>query len=120
MIVVAVCGVNHCSTATSPTARSSASTRSDRACRPGCRQLSDGRHSRNAQGDARRRRQTDRIAARIEDEDLERLEEHGSADAPSGTSAAVRPSSPLERLAQFADIRPNDEFYDLGRDAAAC
>jgi len=54
--------------------------------------------------------------ARIEDEDLERLEDHGYSRRAIWDIGSVAAFFNLSnRLAQLADIRPNDEFYDLGR-----
>ncbi|GCF13410.1 alkyl hydroperoxide reductase AhpD [Haloarcula mannanilytica] len=54
--------------------------------------------------------------ARIEDEDLERLEEYGYSRRAIWDIGSVAAFFNLSnRLAQLADIRPNEEFYDLGR-----
>ena len=54
--------------------------------------------------------------ARIEEADLERLEEHGYSRRAIWDIGSVAAFFNLSnRLAQLADIRPNDEFYDLGR-----
>ncbi|GGK67492.1 MULTISPECIES: peroxidase-related enzyme [Haloarcula] len=54
--------------------------------------------------------------ARIEESDLERLEEHGYSRRAIWDIGSVAAFFNLSnRLAQLADIRPNDEFYDLGR-----
>jgi len=54
--------------------------------------------------------------ARIEESDLERLAEHGYSRRAIWDIGSVAAFFNLSnRLAQLADIRPNDEFYDMGR-----
>ncbi|PSP63391.1 alkylhydroperoxidase [Halobacteriales archaeon QH_8_67_36] len=54
--------------------------------------------------------------ARIEEADLARLEEHGYSRQAIWDIGSVAAFFNLSnRLAQLADIRPNEEFYDLGR-----
>ena len=54
--------------------------------------------------------------AEVTDEDLERLREHGFSDTEiwdiASTSALFNLSN---RMAHVADMRPNEEFYELGR-----
>ncbi|HEY8553724.1 MAG TPA: peroxidase-related enzyme [Burkholderiales bacterium] len=55
-------------------------------------------------------------SATIEDEDFARLREHGFSDEDIWDIAAIASFFALSnRLANFASIRPNDEFYLLGR-----
>jgi len=52
----------------------------------------------------------------VEEADLERLREHGFSDEAIwdiGSTASLFNLS--NRMAHFADMRPNDEFYDMGR-----
>jgi len=55
--------------------------------------------------------------AEVTDADLERLREHGFSDTEiwdiASTSALFNLSN---RMAHVADMRPNEEFYELGRD----
>jgi len=55
-------------------------------------------------------------SATIEDEDFARLREHGFSDEDIWDIAAIASFFALSnRLANFASIRPNDEFFLLGR-----
>jgi uncharacterized peroxidase-related enzyme len=54
--------------------------------------------------------------AAVEEDDIERLREHGFSMSEIwdiGSTAALFNLS--NRMAHFADMRPNDEFYELGR-----
>lgn len=54
--------------------------------------------------------------AAVDEADLERLREHGYSEEEIwdiGSTAALFNLS--NRMAQFADMRPNEEFYTLGR-----
>ncbi len=52
----------------------------------------------------------------VEDEDLERLRKHGFADEDVWDIAAIAAFFALSnRMANFTDMRPNDEFYLMGR-----
>jgi uncharacterized peroxidase-related enzyme len=54
--------------------------------------------------------------AEVTEADFERLEEHGFSRRAIWDVGSVAAFFNLSnRLAQLADIRPNDEFYDLGR-----
>ncbi|WP_162318225.1 peroxidase-related enzyme [Haloarcula limicola] len=56
--------------------------------------------------------------AAVDESDLERLEEYGFSRRAVWDIGSVAAFFNLSnRLAQLADIRPNEEFYDLGRDA---
>jgi len=55
--------------------------------------------------------------ATVEEEDLERLREHGFSDEAIWDVGAVAGLFNLSnRMAHLADMRPNEEFYQLGRD----
>ncbi|HEX7043729.1 MAG TPA: peroxidase-related enzyme [Burkholderiales bacterium] len=55
-------------------------------------------------------------SATLEDDDFARLREHGFSDEDIWDIAAIASFFALSnRLANFASIRPNDEFYLLGR-----
>jgi uncharacterized peroxidase-related enzyme len=57
--------------------------------------------------------------AAVEEDDIERLREYGFSMAEIwdiGSTAALFNLS--NRMAHFADMRPNDEFYELGRDGS--
>jgi len=55
--------------------------------------------------------------ATVEEEDLERLREHGFSDEAIWDIGAVTGLFNLSnRMAHLADMRPNEEFYQLGRD----
>ena len=55
--------------------------------------------------------------ATVEEDDLERLREHGFSDEAIWDVGAVAGLFNLSnRMAHLADMRPNDEFYQLGRD----
>ena len=57
--------------------------------------------------------------AAVEEDDIERLREHGFSMEEIwdiGSTAALFNLS--NRMAHFADMRPNDEFYELGRDGS--
>ena len=57
--------------------------------------------------------------AAVEEDDIERLREHGFSMEEIwdiGSTAALFNLS--NRRAHFADMRPNDEFYELGRDGS--
>jgi uncharacterized peroxidase-related enzyme len=52
----------------------------------------------------------------IDDEDLEKLRKHGFADEDVWDIAAIAAFFALSnRMANFTDMRPNDEFYLMGR-----
>ncbi len=54
--------------------------------------------------------------ARVEEDDLERLRDHGFSDEAIWDVGAVTALFNLSnRMAHLADMRPNEEFYDLGR-----
>jgi uncharacterized peroxidase-related enzyme len=54
--------------------------------------------------------------AKIEDEDLERLRDHGfSQEAIWDIGNVVSFYNLSNRMAHLADMRPNEEFYTLGR-----
>lgn len=55
--------------------------------------------------------------ARVDDDDFDRLEAHGFSRRAIWDIGSVAAFFNLSnRLAQLADMRPNPEFYDLGRD----
>lgn len=59
---------------------------------------------------------TDR-PAEIEEADIERLEEHGFSRTEIWDIGSVAALFNLSnRMAHLADMRPNEEFYELGRD----
>ena len=56
----------------------------------------------------------------IGEADIERLEAHGYSREDAWDAAAIAAFFGMSnRLANAADMRPNDEFYTLGRDPAA-
>lgn len=55
--------------------------------------------------------------AKVGEDDLERLREHGFSENEIWDIGAVASLFNLSnRMAQFADMRPNEEFYMLGRE----
>ncbi len=58
-------------------------------------------------------------AADVTDEDFEELREHGFSDEDIWDIGAVTAFFSLSnRMAGFTDMRPNDEFYAMGREPA--
>lgn len=55
--------------------------------------------------------------ATVEETDLERLREHGFSDEAIWDIGSLTALFNLSnRMAHYADMRPNEEFYELGRD----
>ena len=53
----------------------------------------------------------------VESDDIERLREHGFSEGEIWDIASLTSLFNLSnRMAQFADMRPNSEFYSLGRE----
>ncbi|PSQ49062.1 alkylhydroperoxidase [Halobacteriales archaeon SW_7_65_23] len=57
-------------------------------------------------------------SAEVEADDIERLREHGFSEGEIWDIASLTSLFNLSnRMAHFADMRPNEEFYELGRGA---
>jgi uncharacterized peroxidase-related enzyme len=56
-------------------------------------------------------------SAEVEADDIERLREHGFSEGEIWDIASLTSLFNLSnRMAHFADMRPNEEFYEIGRD----
>ena len=118
MIVVATSGANHCQycvVAHGAILRIRAKNPLHR--RPGGDQLPQGRHHAAAEGDARFRHEgRARVGRKSASATSKRCAATASPTRTSGTSPRSPRSSRLSnRMANVTGMRPNDEFYLMGR-----
>ena len=85
--------------------------------RPGRGQLPQGRHHAAPEGDARLRDEGLHCESqRVGDADFAALREHGFADEDAWDIAGIAALFGLSnRMANVTSMRPNDEFYLMGR-----
>ena len=84
--------------------------------RPGRGQPPQGRHHAAPARDARLRDQGDTRSALVGDADFAALREHGFADEDAWDIAGIAALFGLSnRMANVSSMRPNDEFYLMGR-----
>ena len=84
--------------------------------RPGRGQLPQGRHHAAAEGDARVRAQGRAASSEIGDDDFAALRAHGFTDEDIWDIGAIAAFFALSnRMANLIGMRPNDEFFLMGR-----
>ena len=75
-----------------------------------------GRHHAAAEGDARLRDEGLHASHRVGDADFAALRAHGFSDEDAWDIAGITALFGLSnRMANFSSMRPNDEFYLMGR-----
>jgi len=116
MIVVAISALNQCQYCVVAHAPSCASARGTADRRPGRGQLAQGRHHRQAEGDAEFAVKVTLRANEVNEADHEALRQAGFDGEAIWDIAAIAAFFGMSnRLANVTNLRPNDEFYAMGR-----